>query len=249
MAESVAVVTGAGAIGEACVRALTADVVVCVDRSAEQLELVVRRLESEGRRVEGVVADAADPGFGATVARAAAAVGDVTAAVHAIAFEEHVAADRVEPDTVLRSFRVGPLAALSLFREVKAVSVRPSFVAMGSLHATLPFADCVGYNAAHAALRSVVETLAHEWAGVGVRVNAVAPGWIRTDGEERLYGAPHLDAAGKRLPMGAMGRPEQVADAVAFLASPAASYVSGTVLTVDGALTVSLAALPGPGSR
>jgi NAD(P)-dependent dehydrogenase (short-subunit alcohol dehydrogenase family) len=168
--------------------------------------------------------------------------------VHALAHEDHQPALELTLDSMTTSLRVGPVAAFSLFRALVRDGPAGSgaaFTVIGSLHQTRPFRNCLGYNAAHAALGQVVRTLAHEWADRRIRVNAVVPGWILTPGEQALYGDEHLGRVAGRLPFGALGTASQVADAVAFLSSPAAGYVSGSFLTVDGALDVSLARLPG----
>ncbi|MDO8364142.1 MAG: SDR family oxidoreductase, partial [Actinomycetota bacterium] len=72
-------------------------------------------------------------------------------------------------------------------------------------------------------------TAAVEWAASGVRVNAVAPGWIDTSSQTL-----HETAAGQLTPMGRSGTPEEVAAAIRFLADPAASYITGQLLVVDG---------------
>ncbi|SDS32301.1 SDR family NAD(P)-dependent oxidoreductase [Actinopolymorpha singaporensis] len=248
---TVAVVTGAGGgIGGACARALAGshDTVICVDRDPDRAQETVAAIEQAGGSAVPLAADAAEPAFGEHVAAVAAAAGLVRSAVHALAHEEHVPALDLSLDSVRLSFAIGPLAAFALFRALAVAPTPPppgaAFTVIGSLHEKHAFARCLGYNAAHGALGQVVRTLAHEWADRRIRVNAVVPGWVATPGEVALYGEEHLARAGKALPFGAMGDVGQVAAAVAFLSSPAAGYISGSFLTVDGALSVSLARLP-----
>jgi 3-oxoacyl-[acyl-carrier protein] reductase len=91
------------------------------------------------------------------------------------------------------------------------------------------------YGAAKAAMISLTKTTAVEWAPKGVRVNALAPGWIETDMTSRLREDP---ATGERMlsdiPLGRFGAPEEVASAAVFLCSDAASFITGAVLVVDG---------------
>ncbi len=99
----------------------------------------------------------------------------------------------------------------------------------------------VQYSAAKAGVVGLVRGLAVELAGDGVRVNGIAPGYIRTAqalSEEHSLGPEGLERAAEFIPMGRVGEPEDVADVIVFLASEEARYITGQVLVVDGGLLV-----------
>lgn len=251
----VVIVVGAGGeIGSACARHLAGldDITVCVDRDEQAVETTVARIEAAGNRAVPAVADARDAEFATQVLETARPLGKVRAAVHAIAYEEHVAAVDISRSSITESFILGPLAAFELFRELVATAALAPGAALtliGSLHARHPFAGALGYNMAHAALAQMVSTLALEWTPMGIRTNAVVPGWVRTRGESAFYDEEHLDTVAAMLPMGRFGSAEDIAAAVAFLSSPQAAYVSGSFLAVDGGLGSSLAVLPDGDAR
>lgn len=92
-----------------------------------------------------------------------------------------------------------------------------------------------GYAASKGAIGSLTKALANEWAGKGVNVNAIVPGYISTDNTEALRNDPERSASIlSRIPAGKWGEPEDFKGAVVFLASAASDYVHGTLLTVDG---------------
>jgi 2-deoxy-D-gluconate 3-dehydrogenase len=92
-----------------------------------------------------------------------------------------------------------------------------------------------GYAASKGAIGSLVKALANEWAAKGVNVNAIAPGYIATDNTEALRGDPDRSASIlARIPAGRWGEPDDFKGPAVFLASAAADYVHGTILTVDG---------------
>ncbi len=92
-----------------------------------------------------------------------------------------------------------------------------------------------GYSASKGGIAQLTMALANEWAGKGVNVNAIAPGYIGTDNTEALRNdSARYEAILERIPAGRWGDPEDLAGPVVFLASSAADYVHGTILTVDG---------------
>lgn len=92
------------------------------------------------------------------------------------------------------------------------------------------------YGAAKAGISMMTKSLACEWAGKGVRVNAVAPGYARTALVEKLIadGRINIEAIEKRSPIGRLVEPVEIAEAIWFLSSPAASAITGVTLSVDG---------------
>ncbi|HUI57605.1 MAG TPA: SDR family oxidoreductase [Bryobacteraceae bacterium] len=112
-----------------------------------------------------------------------------------------------------------------------------SIVNVASIAGLAGIADRAAYNASKHGLVGLTRTLAAEWGGRGVRVNAVCPGWVKTEMDVAdQAGGSYSDADIEgRVPMGRFARPDDVAEAIAFLADPARSgFVNGETLRVDG---------------
>ncbi|CAN5227470.1 3-oxoacyl-[acyl-carrier-protein] reductase [soil metagenome] len=122
------------------------------------------------------------------------------------------------------------------------LSAQPSIVNVSSVSSVVGMVSRIGYTTSKAGINGMTRALSTEWGSQGIRVNAVAPGYVRTSGFDRRMstGDPGIVAELERdIPLGRLCRPEEIASAICFLASADASYVTGHCLVVDGGLTTS----------
>lgn len=114
-----------------------------------------------------------------------------------------------------------------------------SIINIASVHAAMSWPRCPAYDATKAGIIGITRAMAVDHGRDGIRVNAICPGYIETPLLAQWFasGAANRDEVLKSHPLGRIGTPDDVADAALFLASDAAAFISGTCLTVDGALT------------
>ncbi len=140
-------------------------------------------------------------------------------------------------------FRINVIAVIELTQLVSRIMARTgggSIVNIASVTAVLGSAGQSAYSATKGAIISFTKSAAKELAPQGVRVNAVAPGIVKTERFEELYEASgdKIDARIGRIALGRLGLPEDIARACSFLASDNASYISGQILGVDGCASI-----------
>lgn len=117
-------------------------------------------------------------------------------------------------------------------------SGRASVVNIGSIAGLLSVGSSAAYAMTKAAAAHLSRYLAVEWAKDKIRVNAIAPGWVATPLTDKIQKNPKaMGVISERTPLGRMGKPEEIAAVVAFVSMPVASYLTGAVIPVDGAMS------------
>ncbi|MGO4113308.1 SDR family NAD(P)-dependent oxidoreductase [Rhizobium ruizarguesonis] len=236
-----ALVTGGSrGIGAAIALALAdkgADVAITYERSADRAAEVVRAIEGKGRKALAIQADSADPAaVKRSVDEAAQALGGLDILVNnaAIALYGAIADVSVEQIDALLDVNVrSPLLASQA--AIPYLQAGGRVITIGSVGAERIVGDTgTVYFMTKSALHSFTRGLARELGSRDITVNLVQPG--STDTDMNPADGDFADFQRALIPLGRYGKPEDVAAAVAFLSSPAARHITGTILTVDGGL-------------
>lgn len=245
--ERVALVTGGSkGIGRAIALALAQDGadVALAARSQEDLDAAAHEVEALGRRALTVPTDVSDPEqVEAMVRRTIDELGGLDVLVNnagAAPFLSTV--DSIRPEGFEKYFRVNFHSAFYATRAAAKHLLDQgsgSVINVASVAAFIASPGLSYYAGAKAALVAFTKTVAQEWASRGVRVNAVAPGWIETDlNATSRQDEGFVESIRSMIPMGRWGTAEEVAAVVRFLASDAASFMTGSVVVVDGGQTL-----------
>ena len=236
-----ALVVGAGGLGTASAVSLAAQGadVVLVDLDGRRLESAARSAKEAGHTVGTLVADVRSPERCRAVVEAACRlVGTPEVFLHAVGRNVRKAALDLEDDDWADLLELNLSSAFWLGREVGRRMVERRYgrmVFVSSVSGLLAHAHHAPYAATKGGLNQLLRVMAREWAAFNVTVNAVAPGYIETDLTKAYLDEDDRRAAMEGLvPAGRLGVPEEVADAVTFLASDRAGFITGQVLYVDG---------------
>jgi 3-oxoacyl-[acyl-carrier protein] reductase len=244
LANQVAVVTGAGrGIGRSIALKFAAEGadIVCLSRTMENSDKVASEVRSLGRKAWPHAADVAD-------AKGVAEAGDKiltdTGRVDILVNNAGVTRDGLlmrlseeDWDTVLDTNLKGAFLFTKFFARTFIKQRSGRIINVASVIGLIGNAGQCNYAASKAALIGFTRSVARELASRGITVNALAPGFVETDMTATLREETRKEIL-QRIPLNRWGQPDDIANAALFLASPAARYITGQVLTVDGGMVM-----------
>lgn len=242
-----ALVTGASrGIGRAVALGLAregANVAVNFRSHPDEAEKVAEEIRSLGRKAILVQADVADlAAVESIVKQTADALGSLDHFVSNAAYSDRqlmVEADmtgfrRTVDVTMWGAFNGLRSSAIQMIKQGKGGSI----VIVSSPHAAIPIPTAMAYNMAKAAIDHMARTAAIELVNHRIRVNTFYPGWIDTPGERKFFTEEQLKVGGQNLPWKRLGTPEEIAKGILFSLSDDADYMTGSIMTMDGGVSL-----------
>jgi NAD(P)-dependent dehydrogenase (short-subunit alcohol dehydrogenase family) len=242
LSDKVAIVTGAGrGIGRAIAKGLAGAgaAVVLASRTADQLTAVAEEIKAAGGKALAVPTDLTDAAaIDQLAAETVKAFGRIDILVNNAARSFLRGLLELREDGWDKVFNTNVKAVWLLSRAVARTMIEQksgriiNITTVGAEKAELGMA---AYGTSKAALKMLTRCMAREWAGFGIQVNAVGPGLTRTAFSQPIWSNPDIAKhVTSQLPMGRIAEPEEIVPAVLFLASDAASYMTGETIYVDG---------------
>lgn len=243
----VALVTGAGqglGLEIADALALAGAHVVLNGRQAERLDAAAERIQGQGGTASPLPFDIADPdAVAAAFERVGSAFASLDILVSNVGIRHRFPLAEISADDLHHVLEVNLVAAFHLAKAAVGLMIprgRGRIIMVTSIAGPLGRANDAAYIAAKGGLAGFVRALAVEFGPHGITTNAIAPGYFATETNAAMVDDPEVEAFVKRrIPLQRWGEPKEIAGAAVFLASDAASYVNGHVLTVDGGLSAS----------
>lgn len=240
------VIGGTSGIGRAIAHGLAeaGANVVCTSRRAEQVETTAKEIENLGKKTLRITSDVSDTNSLQTVLdECVKAFGKVDILVNSAGRTKRaptVDFDETDWNDIIETNLTGTLRACQVFGKHFLENGYGRIINIASLSTFVSLFEVAAYSASKAAVASLTKSLAIEWAKNGVNVNAIAPGVFKTDLNRQLLESTERGREFQmRTPMGRFGKVEELAGAAVFLASDAASFVTGEILVVDGGFLAS----------
>lgn len=243
MTDKVVVITGGSrGIGRAIALGLAdagADVLLTYREKATEAEAVVHAIEAQGRRAKAVQMDVTNRTSVDAAVKAADAFGPVSILVNNAGINKPTDFDQISDadwDTILATNLKGPFMAAQAFLPLLKKAGGGAMVHIGSVSGQYGGPRTAHYAASKAGLISLAQVIARFGAAHNIRSNVVSAGMIASDMAAGGLQAASVQKAAENILLKRMGSPDEVADAVVFLASDAASYITAQTLNVNGGL-------------